>query len=170
MNPMDGEPKNLELLDPASPEALLPDSAWWHWLVPAALVVLLGIGVLIYLRKRKRAGGVEAMRREVAFGEACGAVAAVVTDDVRDAAVLCSLILRRYLSVAAADPSLYETHEEFVSRHNSLVALTAEARAATEAGFSRLVAMKYAPEVPAVAAAQVIAEAHSLLELSLIHI
>jgi len=164
MKPMDGEPKTLELLEPPSPETLLPDSSWWLWLVPAAIGVLLGIGVLIYLRKRKPvAAGID-KRREVAFAEAVAGISAVVADDVREAVVLCSLILRKYLSVAADDPALYETHEEFVSRHDSLLALTAEARAATEAGFSRLAAMKYAPEVPAVAAAEVIADARSLLE------
>jgi len=164
MNPMDGDPKNLELLEPASPETLIPGFSWWLWLIPGGIVVLLGITALIYLRQRKPAVDGIAKRREVAFGEGIAALAAVVTDDVREAAVLCSLILRRYLSVAADDPALYETHEEFVSRHDSLLALTAEARVATAAGFGCLAAMKYAPEPPAVAAAEVVGEARSLLE------
>jgi len=164
MNPMDGDPKNLELLEPASPETLLPDYAWWHWLVPAAIVVLLVIGLLIYLRKSKPAADGIGKRREVAFAEAVAGISAVVADDVREAAVLCSLILRKYLSVAADDPALFETHEEFVSRHDSLLALTAEARAVAEVGFSRLAALKYAPVIPDVEAAEVIAEARTLLE------
>lgn len=163
MTPMDGEPNNLELLEPPSPETLLPGFSWWPWLVAAAVAVLLGIGVLVWLRNRKPAGGRPDRRREVARDEALAGLAAVATDDVREAAVLCSLLLRRYLSVVADDPALYETHEEFVARHDSLLALTAEARAQAEAGFSRLAARKYAPQPPAVAAAEVVAEARALL-------
>ena len=164
MNPMDGETKSLELMEPASPESLLPDSSRWHWLVPAAIVILLGVAVWIWLRKREPAEEGSDRRREVAFAEAVAGLAAVVADDVREAAVLCSLILRKYLSVAADDPALYETHEEFVARRDSLETLTADARAATAAGFARLAALKYAADPPAVAAAQVITEARVLLE------
>jgi hypothetical protein len=91
-------------------------------------------------------------------------MAAIATDDVRNAAVLASLILRKYLSIAAGDPALYETHEEFVARHDALSALAAEARAATAEGFGRLAALKYAPEIPAAAEEEVIAQARTLLE------
>ena len=160
---MDGEPTNLELLDPPSPESLLPVFSWWPWVLAAAGVVLLGIGVYVCWRRRKPAGGVPDRRREVALAEAQAGLAAVVTGDVREAAVLCSLLLRRYLSVVADDPAFYETHEEFVARRDSLRALTDEARAQAAAGFSRLAALKYAPEPPAAEAAVVVAEARGLL-------
>jgi len=41
--------------------------------------------------------------------------------------VLASLILREYLSSAAGDPALFETHEEFISRHDALQSLTPDA-------------------------------------------
>lgn len=75
-----------------------------------------------------------------------------------------SLILRKYLSAAANDPALFETHEEFISRHDSLQALKPEARAAAEAGFTRLASLKYAPEIQEDAPAQVIADSRALLE------
>jgi hypothetical protein len=59
---------------------------------------------------------------------------------------------------------LFETHEEFVSRHDALLALTPEARAATETGFTRLAALKYAPEIPDAVPAEVVAESRALLE------
>ena len=75
-----------------------------------------------------------------------------------------SLILRRYLSLAAEDPALFETHEEFIARNDALLSLSDAARAACATGFARLAACKYAPEVPAMAPATVVAEAHELLE------
>ena len=161
---MDDEPHNLDLLEPAPPETLLPDCSWWHWLVPAAIVMLLGIAVLVYLRHRKPAAEGIDKRREVAFTAAVAGIAAVVTENVREAAVVCSLHLRQYLSIAAEDLALYETHEEFVSRHDALSGFTAEARVATAIGFSRLAALKYAPALPSVVAADVLAEARILLE------
>ena len=59
---------------------------------------------------------------------------------------------------------MFETHEEFISRHDSLQALTAEARAAAEAAFTRLASLKYAEEIPDDDPAEVIADARKLLE------
>jgi len=56
------------------------------------------------------------------------------------------LILRKYLAQASNDPSLFETHEEFITRQDSLTALTEEAREACAMGFSKLAALKYAPQ------------------------
>ena len=80
------------------------------------------------------------------------------------AAVLASLTLRDYLATAADDPALFETHEEFIARHDSLAALTEKARAAAAAGFSRLAALKYAAEPPASTASLVIESARTLLD------
>ena len=75
-----------------------------------------------------------------------------------------SLILRKYLSLAADDPALFETQEEFIARNDALVSLTETARAACAAGFARLAAFKYAPEVPDVPPAAVVDNARELLE------
>ena len=164
MKLMDGPTHALELLEPASPEILLPSSGWGPWLAAAALlVVLAGIGWW-WWRRRKPPADVPGARRQAAFAEACAALAMIPTTEVREAAVLASLILRRYLSVAAGDPALYETHEEFVARHDALLALAPEVRAATVVGFDRLAALKYAPVIAAAAAVEVIADARALLE------
>ena len=164
MNPMEGKTAGLELMEPASPEALMPDSGLWFWLAIASMVVLAGILLLIYLRRRKPFAVNSGRIRKAAFAEALAALANTRTEDARDAAVQTSLILRKYLLAVAEDPALYETHEEFVLRGDALHALTPEARAAAEAGFTRLAAMKYAPGMPAAAAADVIAESRDLLE------
>lgn len=160
---MDGSTHNFQLLEPASPEALLPVGGWWHGWAVAALAALVVVALAWWWRRRRSAAGFLTIRN-AAYAEAVAALARVTTDDVRDAAVQASFILRRYLAVAAGDPALYESHEEFILRRDVLPALAAADRAAAAAGFSRLAAMKYAPEIPAAAVPDVIAQCRELLE------
>ncbi len=44
------------------------------------------------------------------------------------------------------EPALYETHEEFVGRHQGLKDLPEDVRLETGTFFGKLAAMKYAPE------------------------
>ncbi len=151
-------------MEPASPEALVPGYGLWPWFVAAGMLALLVIVLLIVFRKRRQAPASLLLQRIAAFSEASAALAEAGRTSARETAVLTSLILRKYLSVAANDPALFETHEEFISRHDSLQALTPDARAAAESGFTRLAALKYAPEAPAEEPAQVITDSRALLE------
>ena len=153
----------FELKEPAAPEALVPAIGLWPWWLGAALV-LAAIVLALVLTRRKRKPYDPAAAREAAFAEAAAALGQVAADHARDAAVQSSLILRRYLSAAAGDPALFETHEEFVSRHDALQALTPEARQAADRGFARLAALKYAPGTPDAPPAEVVAESRALLE------
>jgi hypothetical protein len=162
---MNEEPTTLELRDAAIPDALMPGYGlewWWGVAGIFALIVLL---VVFMLRIRGKARGPGAsMLRDAAFREAMAALSGSAPAEARDAAVLSSLAVRKYLSVAAADPALFETHEEFLARHNALNAFKPEARAAAEAGFTRLAALKYAPRQADATAANVIAESRALLQ------
>jgi hypothetical protein len=161
---MDGKPKPLELLEPPAPESLVPHHGLWPWLAAAALVVLAAIVLTIVLRKRKPAAADAGAMRAAAFAKAAAAFSGMAADSPREAAVLASLILREYLATAAGDPALFETHEEFIARRDSLQSLTPDARAAAETGFSRLAALKYAPETPAAESSQIVADSRALLE------
>jgi hypothetical protein len=155
----------LELQDTPSSQALLPDHGLWPSWATFVLLALV-IVVALYLVFRKRKASVETPRkvREEAMREALAALSGIRTEDPRDAAVQSSLVLRKYLSVAAADPALYETHEEFIARREALQALTETTRAAAGSGFSRLAALKYGPAIPGTPAADIIAESRGLLE------
>lgn len=153
---MPEEPATFELREPASPDALLPPDPLPPWLLALAIVALAAAvaGVWLWLRHRRRRAASPEVLRENAFRQARAALDAVATPHARAAAVQVSLILRRYLATAANDPSLYETHEEFISRANALGTLTDQARAACHDGFTRLAAIKYSPaEGPDAAAA-----------------
>jgi hypothetical protein len=162
---MDGKTTSLELLEPASPEALVPRFGLWPWLLAAAILVIAAVALVIYLKKRRPAAAADIVSmRKAALAEAVAVLSGPAPETTREAAVTSSLVLRKYLAAAAGDPALFETHEEFVSRRDSLQTLTPAARAAAEEGFTRLAALKYAPEIPEAAPAQVIAESRALLE------
>jgi len=154
----------FDLKEPPPPEALLPhDYSQAAWLAAAALALLLCVTWLIRWQRRHRASDPQS-RRNFAYKQALGSLDRIHAANPRAAAVQTSLILRRYLSLAADDPALFETHEEFIARNDALQLLTETARAACAAGFARLVAFKYAPELPALEAAAVVGEARGLLE------
>jgi hypothetical protein len=162
---MDGHTPKLELMEPASPEALIPSYELWPWLTAAAVLFALLLILLWLLLKKRKPAAINLMAlRKAAFDDAKAALENITPTTCRETAVITSLILRKYLSTAANDPALFETHEEFISRHDSLQALTAEARAAAEAAFTRLASLKYAEEIPDDDPAEVIADARKLLE------
>lgn len=161
---MNGKPTPLELLDPAAPEALVPRYGLWPWLAAAALLVLAAVVLTIIIRKRKPAAADAAALRAAAFAKASAALCGITVDSPRETAVIASLVLREYLSSAAGDPALFETHEEFISRHDSLQSLAPDAQAAAQSGFSRLAALKYAPETQPAEPSQIVADSRALLE------
>lgn len=165
MNRMEGKTNTLELADPPSPESLMPGpplSPWW--VAGAVAAVLLLAALLGWLAKRRRSTVSAASVREAAFKEACAAFAEIQATDSREAAVRSSLILRHYLSKACGDPSLFETHEEFVARHDALAALCGDARGAARSGFESLSRMKYSAESPSVPASEVLSSSRALLQ------
>ncbi|MEN9975086.1 MAG: hypothetical protein RLZZ282_1092 [Verrucomicrobiota bacterium] len=160
---MDGAPAHFQLMEPASPEALIPGFGFWPWLAAAALVSLTAVVLVRYWKRRKSATRPHCARN-AAFVAAAASLEKLATVDARIAALQASLILRHYLRGAAGDGSLYETHEEFASRHDALSALLPDARSAAADGFARLAALKYAPEIPGVQATVVVAQSRALLE------
>jgi hypothetical protein len=160
---MDGKAHSFELMEPASPESLVPDYGLWPWYLAAACVVIVLIALVFILKNRKARLDPQSIRN-AAFDEAATALAGITTGTARDTAMWASLVLRRYLSAAARDPALFETHEEFIGRRDSLKELSADAQAAAQAGFTRLAALKYAPEIPAAIPQEVIRDSRALLE------
>ncbi len=155
---------NFELYEPASPEALVPDSWVEPWMLVAVGVLILLTVLYFILRKKKDAPSDPLAARKAAYKEALTSFEQIQADTSREAAVQSSLILRKYLSLAAQDPALFETHEEFISRRDSLGVLTDAARLATESSFARLAALKYAREVDAAAPSEIVADSGNLLE------
>jgi hypothetical protein len=162
---MPDKPTSFELLEPRSPESLVPDPWLEPWMMLGAfLLLIVGLFVLLFFKKKPTAPLDEKAIRSLAHAEAAEALGKIKDLSPRETAVRCSLVLRRYLSIVARDPALFETHEEYISRHEALKDFTEEARQATTAGFSRLAAMKYSSAAPETDAGQLIIESQQLLE------
>ena len=165
LNAMNEKSGNFELLEPVSPESLIPDSWVEPWMIVAAVLLALALLAVFVFRKKKIAPVDPVEVRNAAHAEAVAAFDRIGAVPAREAAVQSSLILRRYLSVAAGDPALFETHEEYVSRHETLKDFSEDARSTASVGFARLAAIKYAAEIPDMATAEVIAGSRKLLEI-----
>lgn len=154
----------FELMEPPSPEALVPDSPVEPWMIIIAITLVLCVMALFLLKKRKRSKMDPMAARKAAYDEAAAALGKIGYVTGRDAAIQSSLILRRYLSTAAGDPALFETQEETLSRHEALKDFSEVAREAAGRGFARLASLKYAAVPPDVEAINVTAESRDLLE------
>jgi len=133
-------------------------------MIAIALGVALAV-VAIYIFKKKKHLPIDpqAIRRE-AHAEATAALAKLDDESPREAAIQSSMVLRKYLAAAAGDPALFETHEEYVSRHHALKNYSAESRQAAGLGFTRLAALKYATDIPATHTREVVTDSQALLE------
>lgn len=155
---------SFELLEPSPPEALVPDTWLESWMIAVAIVLVLVVLAFLICKKKRSAPLDPLAIRQAAHAEAVAALENITAGTARDAAIRSSLILRKYLSAAAGDPALFETHEETISRHDALKDFSEEARAAAGRGFTRLASLKYAAEVPDAAASEVAAGSRALLE------
>jgi len=163
--PMEEKAPNLQLQEPVLPESLVPAmDLTWLWIAIAVFVILTAVIILIGKRKKHSRMDPLALRR-AAYKAAVKSFENTTADDARDAAVKSSMILRRFLADAVGDPALFETHEEFIIRRNSLGKLTPPAREAATTTFAKLARVKYAPEVPSDDPAVILAEGRQHLDV-----
>lgn len=156
---------NFELMEPRSPESLVPDSLVEPWMFVVAALFILGVLALLIFRKKAGLAADPNAKRRTAHAEAAAALESIGEIAPREAAVRSSLILRKYLSVVANDPALFETHEEYLLRHEALKNFSEEARESASLGFTRLAAIKYSPESPDMDTPQVVVGSRNLLEI-----
>ena len=142
---MEEQPTSLELSDIPNIRQLIPSPAlsWWVWAALATVCIVLAVTLVIALKSRKSK---PAMLRQIAFLEAMASLekARLITAPVALATAE-SLAIRRYLASSIADPSLFETHEEFLSRHQALATLPEITRQKIAREYDHLARMKYAP-------------------------
>lgn len=134
---------NLELRDipDAAPFIPSPSLPWWAWLI---IALILAIAIFFIVRKKSTPA---VLTKNDAYREACTALdslSSLATTPVKLATAV-SLIMRRYLAAAASDPSLFETHEEFLSRHTALTIYPDDLRKEVTTHFQHIARLKYAP-------------------------
>ena len=141
------EENSFELVESRDAMNLVPQRelpVWWFAL--GILVILLIAGLFFFFRKSSKPKDPLARKRK-AYQQAVEAFGGLGTQGVRGTAISVSAILRRYLADVMGEPALFETHEEFISRHDVLKDFPEDLK--TDAGefFSQLAGVKYAEEV-----------------------
>jgi len=155
---MDQALKDFRLMEPTLPDA--PGLGVVPWIF--ALLILIVIALIVWSRLRHSPS--QPLRfKEIAYRDAVAALTHISPDAIRDAAIQTSLILRQFLAKVTNAPALYETHEEFITRQDSLKSLRPESQLATKQLFDQLAAIKYAREVPHRQPSELIADSKGLL-------
>ena len=142
---MEAQPLQLQDLAPAEPHLLAPDLPPWLWFVIAAGALALGaLAVLFFMLRTDKPGpDLRRLELEKAYRDALAALDPVPGLPAQEAAVQASLALRRYLVLACRDPSLFETHEEFLARHQALENYPEDLRERVSTLLCRLASLKY---------------------------
>lgn len=160
---MNEAPTSLDLQDIPEINDLIPQSygSWWLWLLLLLFICVVVIAIRWHQNRQMR----HYNPRQMAFEEAMKALdEAKMETRVIAMATSLSFILRHYLSVAFADTSLFETHEEFLSRHQALQHLPESLRRALTDFFHTLCRYKYAPITGSIDLSLLVPQATSLLQ------
>ncbi len=142
---MEDKENTFELVETRDALELVPrwePQAWWYFAAAGIIVALVLLG--IFLKRKKSVHDPSRERRE-AYAAAKRELGAMGGDGIRETALKVSLALRGYLARSLEEPALYETHEEFIGRHDGLKDLPEEIRSEVGGFFSRLATLKYAP-------------------------
>jgi hypothetical protein len=158
---MPESPPELDLRDIPDASSFLPTSspAWWVWLLLGIILTLLA-----WLLLRKKTSSSTTTTQD-SYRDACLALdqASTIATPITLATTV-SLIIRRYLAATLADPSLFETHEEFLARHSAIQTLPENMRAEISRHFALIARLKYAPRADSQVPTSLIPDIRGLLD------
>lgn len=146
---MEESENSFELVESRDAIDLVPSwepQAWWYF--TASAVVFGAVLLVLLMMRRKKSFADPGKEKREAYAEAIADFGQAAPGDLRQAAVRVSEILRRYLAKSMRESALYETHEEFVARHDALKDLPENVRQEIAVFFAKLAELKYAPEPP----------------------
>ena len=143
---MEKKGKSLELAESRDAIDLVPtwDPQLW-WVLAAVAVIAALVLLVVFLLRRKPVVDASKEKRE-AYLEAKAALSGDEVTEPGESAIRVSMILRRYLARSMNEPALFETHEEFIARHDGLKDLPDALKSEVGDFFSKLAADKYAPD------------------------
>lgn len=122
---------------------------WWHIVLSGSVLILVIILGYLFLRKSKIQNPNQA--KLLAYQDALSGLEKLDTSIGKENVIIVSLVLRQYLAKAMNEPALYETHEEFIGRHDAIKGLSEDLKLEITNYFSKLAAIKYGPDEGAVA-------------------
>lgn len=164
---MEEKGKNLALAESRDAIDLVPSWEFQLWWVLAAGAVIAVIVFLLVMVLRKKPVVDASKEKREAYREAKVALSECESVDPHESTLRVSMILRRYLARSMNEPALFETHEEFIARHDGLKNLPEDLKSELGAFFSKLASVKYAPgDFATVDGRSIYTEASALLERS----
>lgn len=118
-----------------------------EWFVPVmwgvvVLIALLAVGVIRWIRRHRKPPVAPPTQLQIALTRLQELEQQLPS--LRVCSLRLSLIIRHFLQGQVHDPALYETHEEFSQRLDSLAAVPQQCRAATRDLLEKFVELKYA--------------------------
>lgn len=122
-------------------EAAAATSWLWWCLLAGGLILATVVAYVVYRRHRNTPP--PPVPEEIALA-ALDAMQTTTPPDLRECSLELSMIFRQYLTGKTQDPALYETHEEFSRRLDSLSTIPAECQAETRQLLDYLASLKYA--------------------------
>lgn len=136
---------NFELAESQEAMDLVPtwELEWWWIALPAAFLILLILLGCLLLRKSKVYDPKKAKRE--ALQQALAELTKLDVSLGKENVIMVSLTMRKYLAKSMNEPALYETHEEFIGRHDAIKDLDDELKSDISNYFSELAAIKYGP-------------------------
>lgn len=143
---MAGSKTRYELAESHEAMDLVPtwELQWWWIALPAGVLILL-IVLGYFLLKKSKLRDFGNPKRE-AFQRAQVELEKLDSSLGKENAIMASLVMRKYLAESMNEPALYETHEEFIGRHDAIKDLSDDIKASITNYFSELAAIKYGPE------------------------
>lgn len=139
-------PELIPALEPDIPAAQFAETPLWPYLAAGAVALLAGAVLLLWLlhRRRQRRLPLPKTPMEVAL-ENLSAIGEELPA-LRECSLRVSMALRTFLAGQMQDSALFETHEEFSRRMDSLAAVPAACREKTARLLDELAQMKYTPQ------------------------
>lgn len=138
-------PELIPALEPDIPAAQFAETPLWPYLAAGAVALLAGALLLLWLLcRRKRIVTPPKTPMEVAL-ENLSAIGEELPA-LRECSLRVSMALRTFLAGQMQDSALFETHEEFSRRMDSLAAVPADCREKTARLLDELAQMKYTPQ------------------------
>jgi hypothetical protein len=122
---------------------------WWHIVLSSSVLILVFFLGYLFLRKSKIQNPNQV--KILAYQEALAEFGKLHVSIGKENVIIVSLVLRRYLAKVMNEPALYETHEEFIGRHDAIKDFSEDLKLEITNYFSKLAAIKYGPDEVVVA-------------------
>lgn len=140
---MDNDAFQLRELVPPDSLVLEPGWPWWAWVLLSCVAILLIYGIIRLTSQKGRPPQIPRIDYRGAYQRAIEEIESSANLPLHESATRISGAIRLYLATVCHDSSLFETHEEFLGRHQALQDFPESVREQVSTTLCQLAALKY---------------------------